>query len=80
MDSFVSPRDEIRFMRVCHHISNAVYSMYVSYWRLKVEFYTIKTYGEIDVQQIAMNSAPCHLIKVIRQPHDSDLSSRSPYA
>jgi hypothetical protein len=25
MDSSVSPKDEIRFLRVCHHISNAVY-------------------------------------------------------
>jgi len=25
MDSFVSPKDEIWFLRVCHHISNAVY-------------------------------------------------------
>jgi len=25
MDSSVSPKDEIWFLRVCHHISNAVY-------------------------------------------------------
>jgi hypothetical protein len=25
MDSFVWPKDEIWFLRVCHHISNAVY-------------------------------------------------------
>ena len=25
MDSPVSPKDEIWFLRVCHHISNAVY-------------------------------------------------------
>jgi hypothetical protein len=25
MDSFVSPKDEIWFLCVCHHISNAVY-------------------------------------------------------
>jgi len=25
MDSSVSPKDEILFLRVCHHISNAVY-------------------------------------------------------
>jgi hypothetical protein len=25
MDSFVSPKDEIWFLRLCHHISNAVY-------------------------------------------------------
>jgi len=25
MDSSVSPKDEIWFMSVCHHISNAVY-------------------------------------------------------
>ena len=29
MDSSVSPKDEIWFLRVCHHISHAVYS-----WRL----------------------------------------------
>ena len=28
MDSSVSPKDEIWFLRVCHHISNAVYSLY----------------------------------------------------
>jgi len=28
MDSLVSPKDEIYFLRVCHHISNAVYSTY----------------------------------------------------
>jgi hypothetical protein len=26
MDSSVSPKDEIWFLRVCHHISNAVYT------------------------------------------------------
>jgi len=26
MDSSVSPKDEIRFLRVCHPISNAVYN------------------------------------------------------
>ena len=26
MDSSVSPKDEIWFLRVCHHIPNAVYS------------------------------------------------------
>jgi len=25
MDSSISPKDEIWFLRVCHHISNAVY-------------------------------------------------------
>jgi len=25
MDSLVSPKDEIWFLRVCHHISNTVY-------------------------------------------------------
>jgi hypothetical protein len=29
MDPYVSPKDEIRFLRVCHHISNAVYMLYV---------------------------------------------------
>ena len=28
MDSSVSPKDEISFLRVCHHISNAVYCWY----------------------------------------------------
>jgi len=27
MDSSVSPKDEIWFLRVCHHISNAVYRL-----------------------------------------------------
>jgi len=26
MDSFVSPKDEILFLPVCHHISNAAYT------------------------------------------------------
>jgi len=26
MDSFVSPKDKIWFLRVCHYISNAVYA------------------------------------------------------
>jgi hypothetical protein len=30
MDSSVSPKDEIWFLRVCHHISNAVYSSTLS--------------------------------------------------
>jgi len=30
MDSSVSPKDEIWFLRVCHHISNAVYLQMVS--------------------------------------------------
>ena len=28
MDSSFSPKDEILFLRVCHHISNAVYNGY----------------------------------------------------
>jgi len=28
MDSSVSPKDETWFLRVCHHISNAVYALY----------------------------------------------------
>jgi hypothetical protein len=28
MDSSVSPKDEIWFLRVCHHISNTVYQEY----------------------------------------------------
>jgi len=38
MDSSVSPKDEIWFLRVCHHISNAVYlrlSSLKSYYRYK---------------------------------------------
>jgi len=31
MDSSVSPKDKIWFLRVCHHISNAVYLLI---WRL----------------------------------------------
>jgi len=27
MDSFLPPKDEILFLRVCHHISNAVYCL-----------------------------------------------------
>ena len=32
MDSFVSPKDEIWFLRVCHYISNAVYCYYYYYY------------------------------------------------
>ena len=31
MDSSVSPKDETWFLRVCHHISNAVYRTYFPY-------------------------------------------------
>jgi len=30
MDSSVSPKGETWFLRVCHHISNAVYPNYVT--------------------------------------------------
>jgi len=30
MDSSVSPKDEIWFLRVCHHISNAVYTQHTN--------------------------------------------------
>ena len=36
MDSSVSPKDEIWFLRVCHHISNAVYLQLHSGLRLKL--------------------------------------------
>ena len=36
MDSSVSPKDEIWFLRVCHHISNAVYWPYVSVQLLSI--------------------------------------------
>jgi len=29
MDSSVSPKEEIWFLRVCHHISNAVYEVFI---------------------------------------------------
>ena len=32
MDSSVSPKDEISFLRVCHHISNAFYVIIYFYW------------------------------------------------
>jgi hypothetical protein len=32
MDSSVSPIDEIWFLRVCHHVSNAIY--YIHYFKL----------------------------------------------
>ena len=32
MDSSVSPKDEIWFLRVCHHVSNASTSCYSSVW------------------------------------------------
>jgi len=35
MDSFVSPKDEIWFLRVCHHISNAVYDRPATVQRLQ---------------------------------------------
>jgi hypothetical protein len=40
MDSSVSPKDEIWFLRVCHHISNAAYlgsnSFYISWYGRKL--------------------------------------------
>ena len=33
MDSSVSPKNEFWFLRVCHHISNAVYFHRAVYWR-----------------------------------------------
>jgi len=32
MDSSVSPKDEIWFLRVCHHISNALYPFITRYY------------------------------------------------
>ena len=32
MDSSVSPKDEIWFLRVCHHISTGLYIMYAATW------------------------------------------------
>ena len=38
MDSSVSPKDEIWFLRVCDHISNAVYTIFLSILRLTTRF------------------------------------------
>ena len=38
MDSSVSPKDEICFLHVCHHISNAVYYYYY-YYKSNVRIY-----------------------------------------
>jgi hypothetical protein len=41
MDSSVSPKDEIWFLRVCHHISNAVYTsatLHPSNTRLQMDY------------------------------------------
>jgi len=52
MDSSVSPKDEIWFLRVCHHISNAVYKEtqhavggFVYLRNKKRDFYQIKFKG-----------------------------------
>ena len=42
MDSSVSPKDDIWFLRVCHHISNAVY------WRIRSRICAYEAYSFID--------------------------------
>jgi hypothetical protein len=37
MDSSVSPKDEIWFLRVCHHISTEVYSLWTLLYRVILE-------------------------------------------
>jgi len=54
MDSSVSPQDEIWFLRVCHHISNAVYqrgydALYIFY------FLTYSTFVLFNVLTLFVN-------------------------
>ena len=54
MDSSVSPKDEIRFLRVCHHISNAVYLSH--YPSISVSGTNILTLDTADHQEYAIHS------------------------
>ena len=48
MDSSVSPKDEIWFLRVCHHISNAVYPSFCAPLHLSASFFHLwKIFVEI---------------------------------
>ena len=54
MDSSVSSKDEIRFLRVCHHISNAVYTVYA--YRVHILLFVFK---------LIMAFRPKHVAEII---------------
>jgi len=51
MDSYVSPKDEIWFMRVCHHISTGLYTKFVS---CDVTVNTVTVIVTVDLQTHSM--------------------------
>jgi len=56
MDSSVSPKDEIWFLRVCHYISNAVYLIVLEYFLVYCE--TKRAYENVRKK----NNQHCNLL------------------
>ena len=54
MDSSVSPKDEIWFLRVCHHVSNAVCCLP---WSLKLENYLPRMFTSVDYSEMSVTDA-----------------------
>jgi hypothetical protein len=60
MDSSFSPKDEIWFLRVCHHISNAVYKVR-SMWTLSLTAKTVTSSETVYSWFVASHSTvTCH--------------------
>jgi hypothetical protein len=68
MDSSVSPKDEIGFQRVCHHISNAVYWQCMVSWSDAVWCMTVNW---IDISVDRRTTGMYHL-KIVRICWGSD--------
>jgi hypothetical protein len=56
MDSSVSGKDEIWFMRVCHHISNTVYLLHVLEFRARIAKYEQSPRRDIQVRQVEVDT------------------------
>jgi hypothetical protein len=63
MDSSFSPKDEIWFLRVCHHISNAVYISHSPTLKLRLSVYKSRRCNMTMVTVVNVNPQPLDVLQ-----------------
>ena len=73
MDSSFSPKDEIWFLRVCHHISNAVYRSHSPTLKLRLSVYQFRRCNMTMVTVLNVNPQPLDLLQTfVHRPTAND--------
>jgi hypothetical protein len=63
MDSSFSPKDEIWFLRVCHHITNAVYRSHSPTLKLRLSVYQSRRCNMTIVTVVNVNPQPFDVLQ-----------------